>query len=147
MPEVAFHTGVADKPGYACRLVRKAWRQGRQVVVTGSAEQLQRLDVLLWTFEQAEFLPHVRLRRGERPAAALQRTPVWLAEAEADAPPRDVLVNLGPELPAAFAAFARVIEVVGDAVDDVAAGRSRWRGYRAAGATPVQAGAPAPGSP
>ena len=43
MPEVAFHTGVADKPGYTCRLLRKAWRQGAQVVVTGSGEQLQRL--------------------------------------------------------------------------------------------------------
>lgn len=146
MAEVAFHTGVADKDGYACRLVRKAWRQGRQVVVTGSAGQLQQLDQLLWTFEQAEFLPHVRLRRGESPPPALRRTPIWLAEACADAPARDVLVNLGPEWPDAFGDFERVIEIVGDAAEDVSQGRERWRRYRAAGANPAQAAGASQGS-
>jgi len=141
MPEVAFHTGIADKAGYACRLLRKAWRQGRQVVVTGSAEQLQRLDLLLWTFEQAEFVPHWRLRRQEQPPAAMRRTPIWIADAPDDAPVRDVLVNLGPDWPAASAGFARVIEIVGDDADDAAQGRERWRRYRAAGFAPVLAAA------
>ena len=144
MPEVAFHTGVADKPGYTCRLLRKAWRQGAQVVVTGSGEQLQRLDLLLWTFEQAEFVPHLRLRRSEQAAAAMRRTPIWIADAPGDAPPRDVLVNLGPDWPAGFEEFSRVIEVVGDDAQDAAQGRQRWRQYRAAGAAPVQVAGSAP---
>ncbi len=143
MPEVSFHTGVADKAGYTCRLLRKAWRQGRQMVVTGSDEQLQRLDALLWTFEQAEFVPHLRLRRGATPPAQMRRTPIWLADMPEDAPTRDVLVNLGPDWPEGFAGFARVIEVVGDDPADVSEGRRRWRQYRAAGAEPAAASAPA----
>lgn len=141
LPQVAFHTGIADKGGYTCRLLRKAWRQGRQVVVTGSDEQLQRLDALLWTFEQAEFVPHLWLRHGATPPATMQRTPIWLAAAPEDAPARDVLVNLGPDRPAAFGSFARVIEIVGDDPADAAEGRRRWREYRAAGAEPTLASA------
>ncbi len=147
LPEIAFHTGIADKAGYACRLLRKAWRQQRQAVVTGSGEQLQRLDALLWTFEQAEFVPHLRLRRGAAPPAAMLRTPIWLADAADDAPTRDVLVNLGPDWPESFAGFARVIEIVGDDPADVSAGRERWRRYRAAGAEPAQAVAAATDNP
>lgn len=146
MPEVAFHTALADKGAYACRLVRKAWHRQRQVVVCGAFERLQRLDQQLWTFEHAEFIPHLLLRRGAAPAPVLRRTPIWLAEAPTDAPARDVLVNLGPGWPEAYAEFERVIELVGDDADEIAAGRERWRRYRAAGALPVSARA-ASGSP
>ena len=142
MPEVDFHTGLSDLPGYACRLLRKAWRQGRQIVVTGPSEQLQRLDTLLWTFDPDDFVPHARLRPGSPIAEPLRRTPIWLAEVAEDAPPRDVLVNLGPDWVEAGAAFARVIELVGalpDAVDD---GRRRWRQYLAAGITPTRPQSP-----
>ena len=47
MTTVDFHTGVADKLGYTCRLLRKAYRAGNQVVVAGAPEQLARLDGLL----------------------------------------------------------------------------------------------------
>lgn len=138
-PDVAFHTGLADKPAYACRLLRKAWRSGARVIVTGAPEVLNRLDVQLWTFEQDEFLPHAR-RRGAEPRDALleARTPIWLADRIDDwpAPERQVLVNLGPALPAAFVRFARVIELVGTDEDDVQAGRRRWREYLGAGCQP-----------
>lgn len=140
MTEVAFHTGVADKLGYTCRLLRKAWRQGARVRVTAAPEQLTRLDSLLWTFEQEEFVPHVRLRPGERAAAALARTPIWLADAaqpDADVPACDVLLNLGPEFVAGFERYARVVEVVADDAEDAQQGRQRWRRYVAAGLVPV----------
>lgn len=146
-PEVAFHTGIADKSGYVCRLLRKAYRQGRQVIVSGDARELDRLDVMLWTFEQTEFVPHSRLHAGAEPAAPMRRTPIWLADDVARGPGRDVLVNLGPEWVPGFAEFARVIEVVGDDPDDAAAGRERWRRYRMAGIEPVHSRSPASGSP
>ena len=55
--QVDFHTGLADKLGHACRLVRKAYRAGHQVVVTGAPDQLARLDGQLWIFEVGEFIP------------------------------------------------------------------------------------------
>ncbi len=149
MSQVDFHTGLAGKQPYACRLLRKAYRAGKRVVVTGDAAQLARLDQLLWTFDPGEFIPHARLRAGERPPPHLAPTPLWLAEQPADAGACDVLVNLGPgglgdgsgdgsgngsgdaPLP------ARTIELVARADDEVAAGRQRWRAHLAAGRAPV----------
>ena len=137
MGTVDFHSGVTDKLAYTCRLVRKAWRSGQRVVVTGSAEQLARLDSLLWTFDKAEFLPHARLRAGQVLAAHLGRTPVLLADVAAEAGHGEVLVNLGPAGVPAHADFARVIEVVADRSDEIQSGRLRWRAYLAEGVTPV----------
>lgn len=136
MTEVAFHTGIADKLGFACRLLRKAWRQGLQVTVTGAPVELGRLDALLWTFEHEEFVPHARRRAGEPVAAALARTPIWLLDDEADAGVHQVLVNLGPEFVPGHARYQRVVELVGEAPDEVQQGRQRWRRYVAAGLTP-----------
>jgi DNA polymerase-3 subunit chi len=136
MTRVDFHTGVADKLVHACRLLRKAWRAGNRIVVTGSPEQLARLDALLWTFEPGEFIPHARLRAGGTIAPRLARTPIWLADTPADAGERDLLVNLGPGLAPGFEGYARVIEIVADPPDEVAGGRQRWRAYLAAGLTP-----------
>lgn len=136
MTTVDFHAGLADKLAYACRLVRKAWRGGHAVVVTGAPEDLGRLDQLLWVFDPGEFIPHARLRAGAGTAPRLARTPVWLADRPTDAAPRDVLVNLGPQAVADGAAFARVIELVGRDEADAEAGRQRWRQHRAAGLAP-----------
>ena len=132
--EVAFHTGVADKLLYACRLLRKAYRQGARVAVTGDAAQLQRLDQALWTFEPQEFVPHQRLRAGETPAEALQRTPIWLVDPSVP-PPGDcpVLVNLGPAAVADGGHAQRLIEIVSADPEDAQAGRRRWKQYEAQG--------------
>ena len=141
MTGVEFHTGVADKLGFACRLVRKAWRSGKRVVVTGAPEPLDQLDALLWIFEQGEFVPHARLRAGQAIAPLLARTPIWLADAPVDAlaggAPAEVLINLGPDLAADAGRFERLIEIVADAADDIASGRQRWRSHVAAGLTPT----------
>ena len=131
---VEFHTGMADKIGFACRLLRKAYAKGAQVAVTGAPELLRQLDEALWLFEPQQFVPHVRLKAGQAPAARLARTPLWLLDPGATAPHQEVLVNLGPELPAEPQAFRRVIELVGAQSDDRDAGRRRWRAYEAAGA-------------
>ncbi len=131
MTEVEFHTGVADPIGFACRLLRKACRQGAQVLVTAPEGVLRELDRQLWTFEERDFLPHVRMP-GARPEV-VARTPVWLA---LDATPPGapaVVVNLGAELPATPAALQRLIEIVSDEPADVERGRQRWRAYKAVG--------------
>lgn len=137
MGSVDFYTGVADKLAYTCRLVRKAVRQGQRVAVTGSAEQLERLDRLLWRFEADEFLPHLRLPSGAAVPALLARTPVLLVDEPLDCGHGEVLINLGPSMLTASSRFARVLEVVANSPDEVQQGRVRWRGYVAAGITPT----------
>jgi DNA polymerase-3 subunit chi len=134
MFEVEFHTGVADPTGFACRLLRKACRQGVRVQVTASSEQLSALDRALWTQDERDFIPHARMP-GVTDAVAV-RTPIWLSTqatpgTQAGAP--RVLVNLGAAAPADMQALDRLVEIVGTEADDVAQGRQRWRAYKAAG--------------
>ncbi|HEU5297434.1 MAG TPA: DNA polymerase III subunit chi [Burkholderiaceae bacterium] len=139
-----FHTDIADPLGYSCRLLRKAYRRAARVVVCGEPDRLSRLDTLLWTFEQLEFVPHARLRAGERPdAALLKHTPIWLTDVGAAWPQADVVINLGDQPVDEPQRFERIIEIVGDAAADRQAGRARWRHYTTLGLTPALANAAA----
>jgi DNA polymerase III subunit chi len=131
MTEVEFHTGVADPLGFACRLLRKAVRQGVRVQVTAPPETLAALDRALWVFEERDFVPHVRMP-GASPAVA-RRTPIWLAASQVEGDGPAVLVNVGAEPPPALPALARLIEIVGAEPDDAARGRERWRHYKVQG--------------
>jgi len=127
MTEVAFHFNVPDKLAYACRLVRKASGAGAKVVVTGEPDDLQALDVSLWTFSALEFIPHCHAQRAE--PQVLAASPVVLASSAADAPHQQVLVNLGGPVPEAFERFERLIELVTADDEDRAQARQRWRHY------------------
>jgi DNA polymerase III subunit chi len=129
--EVEFHTGIAEPVAFACRLLRKAVRAGARLVCTAPPGVLDELDRALWTFEEREFVPHVR-QPGAAEAVA-RRSPVWLMTTGEAAAGGRVLVNLGAEPPSDPQAWARVIELVGADADAVAGGRERWRAYKAAG--------------
>ena len=135
MTHVRFHFNVADSTDYACRLLRKATRQGVQVVVSGPARALAGLDRALWAFDPIEFVPHVLLPPGQALPERLRATPVCLAQQATDAPTREVLLNLWAEAPEGFEAFERVVEIVSTDEDDRVAARARWRSYAAQGAT------------
>ena len=129
MTEVMFHLNVADRLGYACRLLRKAYGAGAKVVVSAPPVTLARLDELLWTFEATEFIPHLRVAAGEAVAPRLRHTPIWLVERVEQAPHHDVLLNLGDELVPGFESFERVIEIVPDDAEPKQAARRRWKHY------------------
>jgi DNA polymerase-3 subunit chi len=131
LTEVEFHTGIADRIGFSCRLLRKASRRGARVLVTAPREVLAELDRALWTFEPHEFVPHVRMPGAA--AALAARTPIWLAaDSDVAGAPR-LVINLGAEAPAEPGTLERLIEVVAADPDEAASGRSRWRAYKAAG--------------
>ncbi len=134
MPEVEFHTGVADRVDYACRLLRSAWRSAVRVQLTGDDALLAAVDRALWVAPERDFVPHVRVPRAR--AAVAARTPIWLVDGALPgdgwpAPP-PVLVNAGGD-GFELQGLDRVIEVVSNHADDVARGRERWRAYRERG--------------
>ena len=135
MAQVEFHSGVAAPLHFACRLLRKAWRSGARVVVTGEAAMLAEVDRLLWTFEPLEFEPHWRGAGVDAVPERLRETPVLLLEQHSPALGHDVLVNLGHEVPPDWQRYRRVIEVVSRDEFDRDRARARWRHYGAAGAT------------
>jgi len=127
---VEFHFNAPDKLGYACRLLRKAALKGAQVAVTGEPALLRELDTVLWTFDPIEFVPHCM---ANAPAGMLAATPIVLCDKAASSPHRDVLVNLGAQVPESFEPFERLIEVVTLDDEDRANGRVRWQHYKSRG--------------
>ncbi|MCX7053852.1 MAG: DNA polymerase III subunit chi [Proteobacteria bacterium] len=137
-PKVDFYTlGEPDRRARlvtACRLAEKAYEQGLRVAVrTASAAETAEFDELLWTFADRSFVPHVVWPTEPDVVAA---TPVVVGSSSLPHSHRDVLINLAPDAPADFSAYARICEVVGGDEDARKAGRHRWRTYRDAGCAP-----------
>ena len=133
MTEVAFHFGAADKLAYACRLLRKAAASGARLSVVADSATLTRLDAALWAVGATDFVSHCQ---AQAPAGMQARSAVLLTpQLGAPDPSRQVLVNLGAEVPDGFEDFARVIEVVSADEDDRQRGRQRWKQYSQQGYT------------
>lgn len=118
----------------ACRLAEKAYDQGFRVSVrtSGPAETAE-FDDLLWTFSDRSFVPHGVWPVEPDFAAA---TPVLISSGAMPESHRDVLLNLGVDLPQEFGEFARICEVVGGDEDSKRGARMRWRAYKEAGLAP-----------
>ena len=69
MVQLEFHTGIADALDYSCRCCARPTGAARAWWCAASPRRLSRLDVQLWTFEQLEFIPHLRVRAGDEPSA------------------------------------------------------------------------------
>ena len=125
MTRIDFHSNVGDSLLYACRLARKAYLAGQPTVVLAEPPRLRAFDEQLWTFSPLDFVPHCY---ADSPLAA--QTPIVLTASADRVPHYQVLLNLGAEVPAQFARFERLLEVVGNAQDELNAGRERYRFYR-----------------
>lgn len=130
MARIEFHFNAPALVPYACRLLRKVHGRGLRAQVIGHPTTLMQLDSALWTFSPLDFMPHCQ---DNAPATSLEHSRVLLAQSPAMAWHRQVLINLGQEVPPGFDQFERVIDVV--TVDDLhrAQGRERWRIYAAMG--------------
>lgn len=131
MTRIDFHTNVADSLAYTCRLVRKARHaasESRIVILLKDKHALNKLDEVLWTFSAQDFLPHAAAED-----ALAAQSPVILTDDPALAPHHDILINLSGEVPASFAQFERVFEIVSEDASDTEAGRQRYAYYRQRG--------------
>ena len=110
-----------------CELARKAHDANRwTLVLTRDAEQAERLDELLWAFDDEAYVPHQIAGDAED-----ELTPVLIASPDVDTPMRALVINLRDE--PVSGSFDRVLEVV--PADDSARGplRERWKQYQARG--------------
>ena len=129
MTTIDFYFNAEDRFQVACRLAGKALAQKRSLLVYApEGDTASRLDKLLWTWPATGFVPHCALHD---PLAA--DTPVLIA-ADAQTPPRcDVLLNLSAQCPPHFERFERLLELVGGDDAERAAGRERYKFYKARG--------------
>lgn len=131
MTEIAFHFGAQDKLAYVCRLLRKAVASGSSVRVLADAPVVQQLDADLWALSPTDFVAHCV---DSADSLVQKKSPVILAErVPAEGADCHVLLNLRREAPQGFAAFARVIEVVGFDEADRQDARVRWKFYAGLG--------------
>lgn len=128
--KVEFHTQATNRLLYACRLLRKAAASEARVLVTADEETLLQLDQLLWTFSGTDFVPHCL---SDAPTQVLENTPIVLTQSPPAHATQAILLNLGPDLPAGFEQFERIIEIVSEDLNDKQQARSRWKRYASAG--------------
>lgn len=115
---------------FACRLVEKAWRLKHSIYLhTRSAAHAQRLDKLLWTFNDRSFVPHV-LDAPALPPELAKATPIRVGSGDEPGFEAELLVNLDATVPLFFSRFDRVAEVVGGDDEERGAARERFRFYR-----------------
>ena len=116
----------------ACRLADKAYGLGHTVyILTASEAQAAALDDLLWTFRQDSFIPHERY-----PLVGTEGSPVLIGSASPAEVVAQVLINFTLTLPDGFERFERIVELVDQQPEVLAASRERFKQYRERGYAP-----------
>ncbi len=111
----------------ACKLAEKAWRLDNTVYIhTQDPAAAERLDDLLWTFRDGSFVPHGLVGRDD----GTEASPIMVGCAPDAVPTRDLLINLGDDIPPFAEAFARVAELVTSDENSRSLSRQRYAAYR-----------------
>lgn len=136
MPKATFYTHAADPAAFACRLIARAIRDGGQILVwSDSAETIRRLDRDLWQQIPESFIPH-EIWQPDQPMSS--ETPVWLAFGNTlpAVPENATVLNISPDFwNEAPVIPARVLEIVGSSLEELADARERFSAYRKIGFT------------
>ena len=124
--------GELARNNFACRLAEKAYRLDNTVHINvASQDDARRIDDLLWTFRDGSFVPH-HLLGTERDGLP---SPVTIACGERPTEARDLLINLGADVPSFAEAFPRVAELVTSDEESKQQSRRRFVQYRNQGYT------------
>ena len=112
----------------ACRIAEKAYLAKQRVVVfCDDAALLPKIDEMLWSFGDGTFVPHDTITADGAPCEA----PVVLTTGALPAGHYDVLITLAGSVPDFFDRFQRVAEFLDARPEVRAAGRERFKAYRA----------------
>jgi DNA polymerase III subunit chi len=128
MTRIDFHSNVGNVVLHTCKLTRKAWASGHQIVLfCRNTQTLEALDQALWTFTPLEFIPHVFW-----PSELADKTPILLSSSLQEPPHThlQVLINLDLETPPYFSRYERLIEIVPEETQAKECARNRYKFYR-----------------
>jgi DNA polymerase-3 subunit chi len=111
----------------ACKLAEKAWRLDNSVYIhTRDNAEAERLDELMWVFRDGSFVPHGLA--GSRDGT--EASPIVIGCRTDDVESRDLLINLGDDIPAFAGGFPRVAELVTSDEQCRSLSRQRYAAYR-----------------
>ncbi|MBF0803684.1 MULTISPECIES: DNA polymerase III subunit chi [unclassified Neisseria] len=134
MPKATFYTHVGDPAAFVCRLAERAVKSSSRVLLwADSPEAAERLDRQLWQFDPASFLPHELWVHGR---ALPQNVPLLVSYGEAlpETAPGTIVLNVSADFWCyAPARPARVLEIIGTGLEDLADARERFKAYRKQG--------------
>ncbi|HXP72802.1 MAG TPA: DNA polymerase III subunit chi [Stellaceae bacterium] len=131
MAEVGlYHLGATALERALPRLLERALADGQRVVVlAGSQERVAHLDSLLWTYNEASFLPHGSARDGNA-----ARHPICLTDRDENPNGATMLVLLDGTRSERMGAFARCCDLFdGNDQAAVEAARQRWSAAKSTG--------------
>ena len=110
-------------------------RDWRAVVQAGSAERVESLDKLLWTWRDDNFMPHARAGDA-RFADSAAHQPIWLTSGDDRPNNAQALFLVDGAMREAFDGFVRCVVIFdGRDGDALANARSHWKKLQAAGHT------------
>lgn len=133
MAEIGFyHLKTTPLERALPRLLERALKDGyRVLVMAGSSERVEHLNQILWTYDEASFLPHGSARDGNA-----DRQPIFLTAGEDNPNHATMLVLVDGARAAGLEGFQRICDMF-DGNDEAAVedARRRWREAKAAGHT------------
>ena len=114
------------------KLLERARSQGHRIIVrAASAERVEHLNAILWTYEETSFLPHGSVRDGN---AAMQ--PIWLTDRSENPNGASMLVLVDGVQAEDLVSFARCADLFdGNDGSAIEGARDRWRRASEAGHT------------
>ena len=138
MPVIDFYV-ISDTAAdahlrHACRLAEQAVEAGQRVFILAThADDVKRIDDLLWSFGQRSFLPH-EIATPTSPSHPLVRILIG------NDPPdnfRDLLINLSADTPSEITSLPRIAELVPFDPERKRLAREHFKHYRERGIEPT----------
>lgn len=136
MARITFYTHVADIEHFVCRLAKRVADSGQTVLIwADDAEQVARLDRLLWTHDAESFVPHHIWANGQTWPDDEYIGLAWGGELPS-LPADRIVINLADAVWHHSGAMpTRILEIVGAAAHQLAAARLRFTAYKQHGFT------------
>ncbi|MDF3048150.1 MAG: polymerase subunit chi [Candidatus Midichloriaceae bacterium] len=107
MQGIIYQSALPDIAKALAKLIETIWLKSNKILIyCKDKELLQRIDEVLWTYEQLSFLPHVF-----QDDEIASKTPVVLTYDMQNANSANILVCLEPTLPDSFSGFEKIIHM------------------------------------